>query len=114
MAALVRLPTCEGFHAMFVRTALLFVAIVGVISAGCSGSYPGEGVAASVQIVSGDAQTGVVATELAQPVVVKVVDVRGAPAAGSLVVFVVTSGGGSVFAGSTVTDKDGIAQDRWT
>jgi len=34
--------------------------------------------------------------------------------AGQIVNFVVASGGGSVFAGASVTNVDGVAQERWT
>lgn len=69
---------------------------------------------ASLTIVSGDAQSGVVGQELPQPVVVKVVDANGNAVSGQAVNFRVTDGGGSVFAGASVTNADGIAQERWT
>lgn len=69
---------------------------------------------AQLYIVSGDAQSGTVGKEIAQPLVVKVVDANGRPIEGQLVNFRVTAGGGSVFAGSATTNPDGIAQERWT
>ena len=69
---------------------------------------------ASLDIVSGDEQNGVVGAELANPLVVRVEDANGLPVIGQLVNFRVTSGGGSVFAGSGLTNALGIVQDRWT
>ena len=65
-------------------------------------------------IVSGDGQSATVGTELPQPVVVKVVTSRGFPVPGKLLNFRVIEGGGSVFAGSGITNFEGIAQDYWT
>ena len=69
---------------------------------------------AAVQVISGDAQTGVVGTELAAGLVVRVVDAAGAPVSGQVVNFVVLEGGGSIFAGTAVTNTAGQAQERWT
>lgn len=71
-------------------------------------------VPASLDIVAGDEQNGVVGTELTNPLVVRVEDANGLPIAGQLVNFRVTSGGGSVFAGSGLTNALGIVQDRWS
>src|SRR3989454_4789121 len=68
----------------------------------------------SVQVVSGDLQSGPPGKELPNPLVVKVVDANGLPQSGQLVNFRVTSGGGSVFAGAALTSLSGIAQERWT
>jgi alpha-tubulin suppressor-like RCC1 family protein len=91
--------------------ALLF----GLLAAGCNGEVVGGGQRpAAVLVVSGDLQTGTVGEELPQPLVVKVVDEAGRPVRDQLVNFRVTSGGGSVFAGSAITNREGIAQERWT
>ena len=74
----------------------------------------GVGAPAALDIVAGDAQEGVVGTELANPLVVRVEDANGLPVVGQLVNFRVTAGGGSVFAGSAITNALGIVQDRWT
>ena len=68
----------------------------------------------SVQVVSGDLQSGPPGKELPNPLVVKVVDANELPQSGQLVNFRVTSGGGSVFAGAALTSVSGIAQERWT
>jgi adhesin/invasin len=67
-----------------------------------------------MDVLSGDQQQGVVASELPKPVVVKVLDAGGRPVQGQAVNFRVTSGGGSVFAGASVTSAEGLAQERWT
>lgn len=70
--------------------------------------------AALMQIVSGDAQEAVVGTELPTPLVVKVLDSTGAAVSGQLVNFRIVAGGGSVFAGASITNSAGLAQERWT
>jgi alpha-tubulin suppressor-like RCC1 family protein len=91
--------------------ALLF----GLLAAGCNGEVVGGGHRpAAVLVVSGDLQTGTVGQELPQPLVVKVVDEAGRPVRDQLVNFRVAAGGGSVFAGSAITNREGIAQERWT
>jgi len=74
----------------------------------------GAGPAAHLDILSGNAQTAPVLTELPQPVVVKVTDAQGHKVKNQVVNFVVTAGGGHVFAGTAITNDDGIAQERWT
>jgi hypothetical protein len=69
---------------------------------------------AALDIVAGDDQNGVVGTELANPLVVRVEDANGLPVVGQLVNFRVTAGGGSVFAEAGITNALGIVQDRWT
>jgi hypothetical protein len=89
--------------------------LAAALLAACSESAgpSGERVA-SMQIVSGDAQQAVVGTELPASLVVKAVDATGAVLSGQSVNFRVVAGGGSVFAGSSITNADGIAQERWT
>jgi hypothetical protein len=72
------------------------------------------GPAANLDVVSGNTQTAPAGTELPQPVVVKVTDAKGHVVKGQVVNFVVTAGGGHVFAGSSATNEDGVAQERWT
>ena len=69
----------------------------------------------SLDIVGGNTQTGLVGQELPSAIQVKVVDkALGVPIPGYLINWVVTSGGGSVFAGSTQTDYRGLSQNYWT
>jgi len=65
-------------------------------------------------IVSGNAQSGVVGTELLSPLVVTATDSKGKALPGIVVNYRVTSGGGNVYAGSSITDSRGIAADYWT
>lgn len=97
---------------MIASAAALFV---GLLAAGCNGELVGGGQRpAAVLVVSGDLQTGTAGQELAQPLVVRVVDDAGKPVRGQIVSFVVTAGGGRVFAGAAQTNRDGVAQERWT
>jgi alpha-tubulin suppressor-like RCC1 family protein len=67
-----------------------------------------------VDVLSGDLQNGTAGTELATPLVVRVLDARGQPVRDHPVTFVVTGGGGSVAAGTVRTDAQGEARERWT
>src|SRR5690349_17383688 len=69
---------------------------------------------AAIAVVAGADQQGTAGQELPIPIAVKVTDSGGHAVAGQAVSFVVTSGGGSVFAGSATTNAQGIAQERWT
>lgn len=73
---------------------------------------PGD--AANLSIVSGDTQTGLATLALTSPLVVLVTDAAGNPIAGDTVVFVVTSGAGTLGADTVVTDGEGNASSTWT
>jgi hypothetical protein len=93
----------------------LFLSALAVFSCSDSPTDTDEvRVPAALDIVSGDGQEGVVGSELPNPLVVRVKDASGLPVIGQLVNFRVTAGGGSVFAGSGLTNAEGIVQDRWT
>lgn len=64
--------------------------------------------------VSGDAQSGIVAQALLDPLVVRVIDQFGAPLSGTTVNFAITAGGGAVSAASGMTDGSGQANVSWT
>jgi len=68
----------------------------------------------TLAVVSGDGQTAIPGTELPGPVVAAVLDAKGKPVRDQLVNFRVTAGGGSVFAGSALSDKDGLVREWWT
>jgi adhesin/invasin len=91
---------------------LVVIAALGSCSAPPAGIKVGP--AARLDIVSGDNQSAIVGTELSQPLVARVVDANGNPVVGQVVNFHVTKGNGSVFAGSGLTNANGIAQERWT
>src|SRR5438309_6079158 len=66
----------------------------------------------SLDVVSGDGQTGVVGTELA-PLIVRITS-GGNPVPGQVLNFRVVSGNGSIYGGTELTDDHGIAQEIWT
>jgi adhesin/invasin len=72
------------------------------------------GPASAVAPTSGDAQTGVPGTPLAQPLVVTVRDANTNLVQGYMVQFAVTAGGGSVSATSVATDAQGRAATTLT
>jgi alpha-tubulin suppressor-like RCC1 family protein len=89
--------------------------LLGLLAAGCNGEVVSGGQRpALVLVVSGNEQEGTAGQELAQPLVVRVVDENDRPVRNQLVNFRVTAGGGTVFAGSALTNNQGIAQERWT
>lgn len=69
---------------------------------------------ARLEVVSGNAQFGPSAAELALPLVVRVTDTYQNPVDGAAVSWAVTDGGGTLSASSTTTDTDGQASVRWT
>src|SRR5512141_2334027 len=69
---------------------------------------------ASVQIVSGDAQSSGVGAILPKPITVKVVDASGHPLSGVPVEWRVVAGGGWVDSLQTRTASDGTATVQWT
>ena len=89
--------------------------LLGLLAAACNGELVSGGQRPTrVVLVAGDLQSDTVGKELAQPLVVRVVDERDRPVRNQLVNFVVTAGGGSVFAGSAITNAEGEARERWT
>jgi Big-like domain-containing protein len=92
------------------RATILFraatlVAFGGAALMGCSNDddNTGAGAAASVSVVSGNTQTGVVATAVTNPVMVQVKDANGNPVSGATVTFAVT---GSATLGNTTVQTD--------
>ncbi|SOD04023.1 hypothetical protein SAMN05216486_1221 [bacterium JGI 053] len=77
-----------------------------------TGAKPGP--VAHLDVLGGNTQSGAVNTQLAQPLVVKATDANGHVLKGQVVNFVVTAGGGHVFAGTAITDQSGTAQELWT
>jgi hypothetical protein len=72
---------------------------------------PGSAVA--LIVFAGDTQTAEVGATLAAPIIAKVVDNLGNPVPGRVVDFRVTKGGGSVYAGSSISDANGLVVERW-
>ena len=97
------------------RLPVLLLLMAGCLLAGCES--PTESVPLAplqLSVVSGNGQSGSPGQPLADPIVVKVEDSRGHGVRGQIVNFRVVEGGGSVFAGAAITNKDGIAQELWT
>ncbi len=71
----------------------------------------------AIMKVKGDAQTGVVGSQLSDSVTVRVIDVDNKPLSSIAVTFEVSQGGGSMNAGSTSevvnTDAHGLARVAW-
>lgn len=68
----------------------------------------------TLSIVSGNAQSGPVNAQLPNAIRVKAVNASGQPMTNFTISFVVTSGGGSVFAPAVTTDASGYADELWT
>lgn len=68
---------------------------------------------ADVEIVAGDRQAGPTGAALADSLVVRVIDRRGAGVAGVQVRFEVVDGGGTIQPASVETRADGTARARW-
>jgi hypothetical protein len=68
----------------------------------------------SMDVISGNAQTGLVGSQLSSPLVVRVTSPGGGPIKNQIVNFRVTEGGGSVYAGTALTDSGGLAQEWLT
>jgi len=75
-----------------------------------SGSTPGP----TLTKVSGDGQTATMGAPLGAPLVVKAVNGSGAALAGATITWSVTTGGGTLSAGSSTTNSSGLAQVQLT
>ena len=96
------------------KRCLLVVSLCGAIASCGESTDPSDRVLASVHVLSGDAQSGVVGKELMNALTAETRNAQGQPISGQIVNFVVVKGGGSVFAGSSLSDANGIVRERWT
>ena len=80
----------------------------------CGGTDQSAPVPASLTVVSGSGQTGVVGTLLGSTLTVRVIDDLGDPVAGFSISWSVASGGGSVSQASSSTAANGQATTDWT
>lgn len=96
------------------RRAAACLAALAALAACDSSSESLPRVGAALQEVSGNDQSAAAGARVANPVVVRVVDDRGRPVEGELVVFRVVSGGGTLAAGTAQSDEAGEARDLWT
>jgi hypothetical protein len=100
---------------MSFRESLPWNVIICLTIAACSDSSgPDLRQSLSLQVVSGDSQIDTVARTLPDPIIIRIEDTAGRAVRGQIVNFVVTAGGGSVFAGSAITNEQGQAQEIWT
>jgi len=70
--------------------------------------------AANIAVLSGNGQSGQVATALGNAIIVRVADQFNNPVAGTTVTFAVTGGGGSVNPTSAASNATGLSQTTWT
>src|SRR3982074_2928093 len=96
------------------RVAIGIVSLLGATAYACSDTTGPNVIPASMEIVSGQGQSGTAGAELPDPLVARVLNSGGQPVSGQIVNFRVMKGGGSVFAGAAITNSDGLAQERWT
>jgi len=104
------------------RLVLMFLVVFGVSACGGGGSGNTGGsstttadkVLASVAMSSGNNQTATVGTQLPAPLIALVLNQAGLPIAGQVVNFVVTVGGGQVFAAAVTSDANGLVREVWT
>lgn len=101
----------RGILARCSRRFVPFTIVLAGCSSGATATTPGSGTGApqSVAIAAGDGQTGQPGTALPTHPAVTVKNASGQPVAGTTVLFVVDSGGGSLSATSAVTGTDGVA-----
>jgi uncharacterized protein YjdB len=101
------------------------LAVVALALTACEDGGPTEvadgDLSIELKVVSGSDQSAIAGTELSDPLVVKVERMSGwgrrkrwVPKPHQLVNFVVVEGGGTVFAGASMTNWKGIAQEYWT
>ena len=98
----------------FVCSIALALAATLSACAGADLTLPEDATPAHIEIVTGNAQAGIVGDALALPLVVKVTDDLGRPVRGQAVEYTVQSGDGQVSPTSVSTDIDGRASSVWT
>jgi hypothetical protein len=105
------------------HTRYLIAAGAALLVASCGGGEGGSSpppapsppaAISAVQIVSGNNQTAPGGADVPSPLVGRVVDVSGNPLAGRTLNFIVKTGGGAMFVGSSTSDTSGQISDRWT
>lgn len=101
-------------------SSILAVVVVTAFVAGCSSTDPGggggggAGPATSIAKAGGDAQSGIVTTALANPLLARAADQSGNPVGGVSVMWQVTSGTATVNPASATTGSNGQAQTTVT
>lgn len=86
-----------------------------LLAGGCGDpAHPTMRIATSMEILSGDGQTGRAGQALPQPVRVRLTDANRLFVDGYRLAFTVVSGGGSVSASPVTTNRQGEASVVWT
>ena len=103
-------------HSSFASRCITAIAAAALFTAACSDSPSGpkHGAPTEIEVVLGEDQVGPAGAQLANPVVVLVLDAEGRPVPNQAMTFVVMAGGGSVQDATPRTDEDGYAGARWT
>jgi len=97
------------------RRFLGILAALLVLAAGCEGDHNGDSSSrVSIEIASGDGQTGPAGAPLSEPLTVVVRSKDGQAVRGATVSFEITAGGGALDRHSAVTDQAGRASVLWT
>lgn len=98
-----------------VRSVANGTATITATSGGASGSVSVTVTQTPAQILAmgGDAQSAAPGQPLPQPLMARVLDMLGNPVAGTIVVFTVESGGGSVSQAQDTTDANGLVSVTW-
>ena len=91
-----------------------FEAASGALPPVTAGATATPAPAATLAIVSGDAQSAPIATTLPQPLAVKVFDQFGAVVSGATVQWTKVTGGGALGAATSTTGSNGIATNTYT
>ena len=92
----------------------LLMLVVAVAGCSRSSTAPLGTSGITLNVVSGNTQSGPVNTRLPNAIRVQVLNSAHQPVPNFLLDFVVTSGGGSVFGGAELTNSSGYAEERWT
>jgi hypothetical protein len=100
----------------FLRMALSGVVALMLAACGGGGGDGGDDPSGPsvIQVVSGNAQTGVVGTELPVALAVRVTDANARPSVGTTVTWSTASGTGTVAPATGTTDDNGTTSARWT
>jgi len=95
-------------------TGRMLLAVAGLLVAACGGgSGAADAELAQVLVLGGSGQTGTVGEILAQPLMLRLTNSSGQPLPGVALTMTVAPGGGSLFAGTVISEADGVARNRW-
>ncbi len=96
------------------RTCLVGLALFALTACSDDSTSPSPASAVSLVVTAGASQSGTVATSLATPIVIQVLDGTGNPVPGVSVSFAPSSTSGAVSVAQGVTDATGSVQVSWT